>query len=106
MVVTVATARPELISPGDVSEAEVEGLGLVAGLGLAGDGSGPGEYCGECGVGKGAAISAFETETIALEASIRSRATTDLFIKAYSNYTDDQLDCFVLAKVHRLMSGT
>jgi hypothetical protein len=31
VVVTIATARPELISPGDVSEAEVEGLGLVAG---------------------------------------------------------------------------
>jgi hypothetical protein len=33
VVVTAAMARPELISPGDVSEVEVEGLGLVAGLG-------------------------------------------------------------------------
>jgi hypothetical protein len=32
VVVTAAMARPELISPGDVSEADVEGLGLVAGL--------------------------------------------------------------------------
>ena len=43
VVVTAAMARPELISPGDVSEAEVEALGLAAGLGFARDGPGPGK---------------------------------------------------------------
>jgi hypothetical protein len=42
----------------------------------------------ECGVGKGAAISAFETETNTVKAGIRSRATNDLFIKISSNYSD------------------
>jgi hypothetical protein len=60
----------------------------------------------ECGVGKGAAISALETETNTVKAGIRSRAANDLFIKISSNYSDVQLDCFVPAKVHPLMCGT
>ena len=106
VAVTAVIATPELISPGDATEAGADGLELVEGPDQLGFAVGPGKLRAECGVGKGAAISAFETETISLEASIRSRATTDLFIKASSNYTDEQLDCFVPAKVHRLMSGT
>jgi len=48
VVATTATARPELINPGDASEADSDGLKLAAGLGdleglgLARDGSGCG----------------------------------------------------------------
>jgi hypothetical protein len=42
----------------------------------------------ECGVAKGTAISALETETNTVKAGIRTRASTNLFIKISSNYAD------------------
>jgi hypothetical protein len=83
-------AKPELISPGDASEADADGLELAArlvdplGLGLACDRPG----WGECGLGKEAEISALETETDAMKAGIRTKASTNLFIKISSNSSD------------------
>jgi hypothetical protein len=88
VAVTAVIATPELISPGDATEAGADGLELVEGPVQLGFAVGPGKLRPECGVGKGAAISALETETNTVKAGIRTRASTNLFIKISSNSTD------------------
>jgi hypothetical protein len=84
VAVTAVIATPELISPGDATEAGADGLELVEGPDQLGFAVGPGKLRAECGVGKGAAISALETETNTVKAGIRTRASTNLFIKISS----------------------
>jgi len=57
-------AMPELISPGEAMEAGADWLELVGRPDeVSFAGVGPGKLRAECGVGKGVAISALETET-------------------------------------------
>ena len=97
-------ATSELISPGEATEAadRLELVGRPDEVSFAG--VGPGKLRAECGVGKGVAISALETETN--PAGIRTRASTNLFIKNFFKLYRCVLDCFVPAKVHRLRSST